>query len=265
MQPIGIFGCGFSHSTSSTLYKIPKNIIWKYSQPCDINFFVDDEILSGATSTYPNKYAWIVESGSVTNAIQTVKYNYELISRSYKYLFTHSRELLPLADNFVYCPPHGYWPEKTGLYNKTKLISFLTSDKSFVEGHRTRLEWLYKLRDYCDCYGRGINPVERVEDALKDYMFSIALENNPHYISEKVLNNFVLGTCPIVNNWTELEYFFDPRGFIRLDENFLIESLTPELYKSMIPYIKENYKRALKFDIIEDNFLWPYIKKNINK
>ena len=57
------------------------------------------------------------------------------------------------------------------------MISFIASNKNFTEGHKKRLEWVERIGDQVDLYGRGFNEIGTKEEGLCDYMFSVVVEN----------------------------------------------------------------------------------------
>lgn len=258
---IGVFGAGWGHAHGTTWYKKSQNITWCHNQDRDINFFVDGSIPNCINSKLPRKFCWQVESVDLFPEILVfIKEHYHEIKDNCELLFSHNREVVALSDKFVYMPPHGFWPNSPRMGDKTKLVSFLTSSKNWLPGHRIRLEWLQKVRERVDLYGQGFNPVERVEAALEEYAFSFCLENSNLYFSEKILNCFSLGTVPItICDKVAISELFDPRGIIFLDDTFDINHLTFELYESMLTYVNENFERVLKFDNIEDIIWGKYI------
>lgn len=264
-RQIGLIGGGFQHTNSTTLYKHPKFFEWAKNEIKDITFYIDEDILSGCDdSRSKRKFAWVVESRSIIpNAIQDIKNNWEKISNSYEYLFTHYKEIYDLAPNFIYLPPHGYWIEKPEIYPKTKLVSMMSSSKMMCSGHNYRIDWVNKLHNKLDLYGRGFRSVEKKETALKDYMFSVTIENDKYetYWSEKILDCFACGTIPIYHGAPDIGDYFNMDGVIILNNDFNISDLTPELYYSKMEAIKDNFERTLKFDVIEDIIYTKYINK----
>lgn len=262
---IGLIGGGFQHAYSTTLWKHPTFFKWDKGKKRNITFYIDESIKDGINDkTSFRKFAWLVESKLIIpDAIKYVKENWELISNSYEYLFTHQKEIYDLADNFIYLPPHGYWVENPEISKKTKLVSMISSNKNMGEGHRFRLNWVDRLKNNLDLYGRGFNMMDKKEVALKDYMFSVTIENEsyPTYWSEKILDCFVSGTVPIYHGSPDIGDYFNMEGIIILDDNFTVNQLSPELYYSKKEAIKDNFERALKYDIIEDFIYKKYIKK----
>jgi hypothetical protein len=263
---IGLIGGGFHHAYSSTLDKKPKYFEWdKGNKNDEITFYIDEAILPGCDDkTTKRKFAWVVESRLIIPTIlEDIKNNYQKISESYEYVFTHHKEIYDLADNFVYLPPHGYWIEEPHMYPKTKLVSMMSSSKNMGEGHRFRLNWVNKLRNSLDLYGRGFRPVVKKEEALKDYMFSVTIENDsyPTYWSEKILDCFACGTIPIYHGSPDIGNYFNTDGIITLTDDFDVSQLTEELYNSKMEAIKDNYNKVLQYNVIEDIIYEKYLKK----
>lgn len=97
--------------------------------------------------------------------------------------------------------------------------------------------------------------------------FNIATENivQEYYFTEKILGCFVSLTVPIYIGCPNIYDYFDPRGMIvvkTLDELVAAaNSLTPDTYARMLPYLKENKKRALKLLDLEKNIISEFGKK----
>jgi len=66
--------------------------------------------------------------------------------------------------------------------NKNKLISVVSSNKSFTHGHRKRLKFVKILRNHfgenIDVYGRGINSFPDKWDVTVPYKYHVSLENS---------------------------------------------------------------------------------------
>lgn len=153
---------------------------------------------------------------------------------------------------------------------KTKNLSVIASDLTWLEGHKKRFAFVNKLmghyKDNIDYYGRGINPIEDKIDALLPYNYSIAIENSfiPNYFTEKVFECFLTYTLPIYYGCPNLERYFDERAFIRIDIDNFSEStniidnvISKNLYKERLPYIVDARKLFL-----EEYYFFPAV---INK
>jgi hypothetical protein len=110
---------------------------------------------------------------------------------------------------------------------KTKLISVVSSNKAFTEGHRKRLEFVQKLKnhfgDKLDVYGRGINDFEDKWDVLASYKYTIAIENDfcEDWVTEKYFDCIYANTLPFYYGCPNLETIVDNNSFIRINiDNF---------------------------------------------
>jgi hypothetical protein len=262
MLKIGLLGGDFQHAHSSTLWKPPTFFGWDKGKVGDTTFCVDAAIMQNIDLKGVQKYGWVVESRVIIpSVIKDFKSHYKEISESYKLVFTHYKELYNLAPNFIYLPPHGYWIEKPMIYPKSKLVSLISSTKNFGLGHEYRLGWVKKLKDKVDIFGRDLKTMSRKEEALCDYMFSVTIENDQYetYWTEKILDCFVSGTVPIYHGAPDVGEYFNMDGIIILKDDFNPQELSTELYRSMMPAIKDNFQRALKYDIIEDIIYQKYL------
>jgi glycosyltransferase involved in cell wall biosynthesis len=144
------------------------------------------------------------------------------------------------------------------IYDKTKLISFITSNKNMCEGHRFRLSCMNKVKDLnVDIYGRGINPISSKLEGLKDYYYSITMENAqmPFYFTEKIIDCFLSGTIPIYYGCANIKQYFNSKGIITFNNELeltnIINNLSPHFYENNFDAVEENYKLAL--EMWEDN------------
>lgn len=111
--------------------------------------------------------------------------------------------------------------------NKTKLLSVVSSNKAFTDGHRKRLEFVQKLKnhfgDTLDVYGRGINDFDDKWDVLADYKYTIAIENDncEDWVTEKYFDCIYANTLPFYFGCPNLEAIVNKDSFIRINiDNF---------------------------------------------
>jgi hypothetical protein len=160
-----------------------------------------------------------------------------------------------------------FWP------SKTKLVSIVASTIAILPGHKRRLEFVERLIRQLphlenDLYGRGRKKeLTRKIDGLRDYMFSIAIENTatPSYITEKFTDCIRAGVVPLYFGASDVGDYFPEGSFIRLPlENEkeclkIIGDLSAEDYESRRQAILDAQK------IIESNFsLGSYIASTAN-
>jgi hypothetical protein len=137
----------------------------------------------------------------------------------------------------------------------------ITSDKKITEQHRFRYDFAQKNKDKFDLYGRGFNEIENKEDGLKDYMFSISIENDTYdtYFTEKILDCFATGTIPVYKGTKNITKYFDKEGIIFLDDTN-IEELNEYLYKSKIEHVKNNFE-IVKNYLLPEDIIYKIIKE----
>jgi hypothetical protein len=155
--------------------------------------------------------------------------------------------------------------------DKSKHISFITSNKVMTEGHRFRVGCVQKLTDLripnIDFYGVGVREIQGKIEGLKEYKFSIAIENGVHdnYFTEKILDCFLTGVIPIYKGCRNIGEFFNTKGFLifNTEEELikLVSTLTEEDYYSREEYIKENFEKAKQYAYSNDQLFSKYFKK----
>lgn len=108
---------------------------------------------------------------------------------------------------------------------KTKSISVISSDLTLLPGHKRRFAFVNKLighyKDRIDVYGRGFNEIPDKYDALIDYKYSIAIENNilKGYFTEKISECFLTYTLPVYFGCPDIEDYYDQRSIVKIDIN----------------------------------------------
>jgi hypothetical protein len=261
---LNLVGDSFTHLTHgnkgySVHGKEAKNVEWVFDNNLGVTFYVDRKMTEAFTDNIKGvKYGWLLESKYVTpDIVNDVQRNYEQYLEVYRYIFTHNQELLDLDERFKWCPPNGTWIKDPKIYPKTKVISFITSDKNTTPGHKERLKWVDMIGDQVDLYGRGFNQIPDKEDGLCDYMFSVAIENGFYdsYHTEKILDCFATGTIPVYKGCPNIKNFFNGEGIIDLTEEF---EVSEEIYYNSMDAIEDNLERVKKIGVLEDFILENY-------
>lgn len=129
---------------------------------------------------------------------------------------------------------------------KIKMISAITSDKFTTKGHRLRHDFIQELKRQnlnIDYFGRGSNELEKKSSGLKDYKYSIAIENGSfkNYFSEKIMDCFINYTVPIYFGCENISDYFPENSYILIDINNPEQSIL-----KIIDIIKnDNYEKRL--------------------
>ena len=147
------------------------------------------------------------------------------------------------------------------IFNKASCI---TSAKNFLPGHSTRLNFIQNIKNKVDLFGRGIREIPSKLDALHNYAFTVAIENNTatddYYFTEKLIECFVTGTVPIYHGCPNIGEFFDVRGVLTFSNqtelDYLLDNLTEEKYNSMSEYIHSNFNKCVSNMVIHADSLY---------
>ena len=216
MYKMNLIGGGFQHhiQCSSALNK-NNYIEWVLDGSSPVSVHVDNAIF---WDTNPIKYniAWFMESSAIIpHVIEEVKKNTNGVLDKFNMFVTHDLRLLNISEKFVYAPTNALpWIQQKEIYNKTKNISMIGSDKVMCPGHQYRQQIIQQYQNTVDHYGRGFGSKELpwtyfdengLEEsgkmlALKDYRFSIAMENDNYdtIFCEKLTDCFATGTIIFV-------------------------------------------------------------------
>ncbi|MDR3266636.1 MAG: hypothetical protein LBT24_03600, partial [Tannerella sp.] len=108
---------------------------------------------------------------------------------------------------------------QSSLPPKAKLISVITSDKAFTQGHIDRIRFVEKLKkhygDQIDVFGRGYRTFGDKWEVLAPYKYHIAIENSsqPYYWTEKLSDCFLTQTFPVYYGCTDLSAYFPEKSY----------------------------------------------------
>jgi len=252
---------------------IPKLIEWlpkDTTEPHEYTIYVDHYIGgTGFMDSNRNKLGWLLESPQMNEQIiNQLLSDLTRTKEHFKYIFTCMDSLIALGEPFVYTISNAVpwiWDQNRKIHPKTKLVSMIASNKGWLKGHQKRLEWVEKLKDKVDLFGTG-RPYQLndKEDGLRDYMFSVSIENDNSdtYFTEKLTDNFVMGTVPVYYGSRKVvEKYFDSKGVIFLEDDPTLSTLSKERYEDMMPHIEKNFELAMNLPIAEDYIFENYLKK----
>lgn len=264
--------------------RIPtKNFKWS-SDEGEVVVYFDGSIqklVQNKNFIYPKEktFGWISESPALTlGTIEHLRINYKKYKKYFHTIYTYSDCLLGLDTelfDFCYAGSNLPWTpvNEYGIHKKTKIASILCSNNTISEGHINRVNIAKTFINKIDCYGdlfgkriggSGHYHHNSKEEALKDYMFSITIENCVHntYFTEKITDCFANGVIPVYMGTSNVTNFFDNNGIIFLNNTFQLKSLTKELYLSKMQAI-ENNLQIIKNMVNADDYLFNKIEKYI--
>jgi glycosyltransferase involved in cell wall biosynthesis len=164
--------------------------------------------------------------------------------------------------------------EHIQIYQKHKNISCVSSNKSFLEGHRVRLSMVNHIlsndcKDYFDMYGIGFQQIETKMDALKEYRFSIAIENGyrTNYATEKLSDCFLTGTIPIYFGCPNVRDYFDKNGIITFTTKEELQDIITGLhengemeYEKRMDAVRNNFETVKRYALSPSEHFQVYLK-----
>ena len=257
--------CGDNLEPSSSALNATKHVQWVYDGSGEVNIYVSQRALDALNDTSGKPtYIWLLESKQIIpQYYQWIIDNYEFVTSRVDGIFSCDKELCAKYPKISYSLINAVpWVQDRKVHEKTKLVSMIASNKRMCEGHARRLQFVDKFRDKLDFYGRGFNEISCKEDGLRDYMFSVGIENAVYdtYFTEKLTDCFACGTIPIFYGCKGVTEYFNEDGIIFLDDDFDLSTLTEDLYYSKMDAIKDNFERSINLPVAEDYLYTEYFK-----
>lgn len=275
--PINLF-CNDSLEPSTSANNRSVYTRWDREGKGFVNLYVNHmalEVLKDPTDK--PKFIWLLESREIIpDQYKWIEDNYDFVASRVDGIFTCDQRLTHEAGpdgKFLYCISNAApWVMDRDIYPKSKLVSMVASNKGYTVGHQRRLKVVQEYFNKFggdDLFGWGLPqelPLREKSRALRDYMFSFAVENAnyPTYFTEKLTDCFACGTIPVYYGTAGVAQYFNPDGIIFLNEgapweNIPWDKLTPEYYESKKEAIKENFEIALHMRVSEDYMYKNYL------
>ena len=261
--------CNFDNNYT----KNPKyiKIIYKKKDNNYINVIIDKEIYNYDIIKGKYKVILLSESKYIKDYLYTyVKYNLN----KFNLIITHDYDFYKLNPNKIILLPATSTILNYNEYNnyeKTKNCSYICGKYSIkkdskIKGYYLRYKinkGIMKNKNNIDKYGTYFdnNFINKLT-ALKDYRFSIAIENSKYdyYFTEKLLDCFLTGTIPIYWGCPSIGKIFDINGILTFDNitelNKILESIDEKLYLSKMNSIKRNFNIAKELSNYDDNLFF---------
>lgn len=211
------------------------------------------------------KIALMIEPRTfIPEAYRYLEENYN----DFKYIFTFDDELLklPNAKPIIYGTCWSHSDSK-----KTKGVSMICSEKTYLEGHRKRQEiaTILHKEGLADVMGKwnGGEYVDNIE-AYRDYKFNVAMENDKqgYYITEKLCTCLANKVVPIYYGGSKVSELFNMDGIIYVENRDDIPNIIRNLdidaeYNKRLDAINENYELVKQYDSFDDYFYNKYKKE----
>ena len=277
-EKVKVIGEPFNFEWSSCSNQKPKSFEWT-KDDSDLCVYIDYSIIDQNIKFKKNlkslNVGWLCESLTINyDLYNIIKNNYLQIFQQFDFIFTCDKYLLSLDHRFKFCYSCSNIPwlerEKWSIYKKNKNTSMICSIKKYCPLHLERQKIADKFLNKIDLFGGYLNsPLTgekyndfyKKDNALKEYMFSIVVQNNnqPHFFAELLTDCFAYGTIPVYLGNPEIEEFFNKDGIIVLDDNFNLDILTEDFYKSKLHAIEENLNKIQEMPMSDDYLYSQYI------
>ena len=232
----------------------------------DMSVIVEDE---------DGSIAWLIECPDVLQAysrsngfdfFKTMHHRLETKTNKFKTLITSDPSFAKYDCVHLTkpCLPSWISDDNSKLYQKSKLITNITSAKMFTPMQIERKHFAdYMIEKGYPVFGRGFTEVDDKLDILQDFMFCVVIENGVHQNchTEKILDCFRTGTVPIYLGDPNICDHFDCDGIIQVSSveemAKAIETVSEEQYQSMTPALHRNLELAVNYknspeDILEE-------------
>lgn len=225
-----------------------------------LTVFTDNYLKEAPNIQSQHKAAWLIEPPSISGHIyQWVRNNHQHFEK----IFTFSENLLSISPVFKYVPYGTTWirEDERKIYNKTKNVSLIASAKNLTEGHKLRHECARAHGSRMTLMGGGYHAFKNKVDGLKDFRYSVVIENSRinSYFSEKLLDCLLTGTIPIYWGFPKAKELFDPDGFLFFSNagelGSVLEKATLQEYEKKKTAIQNNFIKAQEYICIEKH-LW---------
>lgn len=104
---------------------------------------------------------------------------------------------------------------------KDRLLSVISSNKQFCQGHKNRLIFTEeaKVKLNADAFGWGLNNFSCKRETILPYKYHIVIENSTidDYWTEKLADCYLGWAFPIYCGCTNLEKYFNKNSFFKID------------------------------------------------
>lgn len=276
-QTIKIYDTQFAHGASlgcGDLGLPPKFFNWYRGNDKigDIAFITESMFHMVDSFPEPRKIGLIIEPPQVIQTSYNLARQPDFYNK-FEFIFTYNKELINMnPEKFKFYPFGGCWiyPHDRLVHPKDRGISIIASGKRDTVGHKLRHEVIERFKDRIHgVYGRGYHQIGNKIEVLKHYAFQIVIENDDSdtWFTEKLIDCFMTGTIPIFWGCKSITEHFNKDGmmiFNNLDElDILLSVANGDYYNNCMPYIMENFQRALLYTSPEDWIWRNYLCKMI--
>lgn len=263
MKKVNLKDRNFPHQEYVTPFYLEASFQWdRGCHQNDPTVYTDAYLNDLLTGIPGEKIAWLVEPVSIYPGIYNwICKNYSL----FKEVWTHDDEILKLVPIAKFVPTGGCWiePDNIKISRKSRLCSFIASNKNWTIGHKLRQHIRSVLPPSIPQFGRGFKEIGSKSEALMDYAYSIVVENSKRdtYFTEKIIDCFLTGTIPIYWGTNKVTEYFDPNGIIFFRDTGELELILKNIslgdYLKRMEAVTANFEHSRKFILPEEWGLNP--------
>lgn len=221
---------------------------------------VTDDMIKNFSNISCSKIAWLIEPAAIDRQPYIDAFENQ---DTYSAILSHDKEFVKAVKNGVYYPCGGSWisPNDWKMFDKNNLVSIIVSNKKTTRGQQLRHE-AAELISKEDRFGSAFKKIDNKIEALKNYKFSISIENEliAGFFTEKIIDCFLTGTVPIYWGCPGIEEIFDMNGIIKFESIEELKTILSDekylnnFYEDRIDAIKSNSKKARRYASVDENF-----------
>ncbi|MCS6243031.1 MAG: hypothetical protein H2172_04120 [Opitutus sp.] len=235
-----------------------------------LTVYTDENVADAVALESQTKVAWLYESPEVTRkAYKYITSNPGKFNR----ILTFNQPILEKFPHARFTPIGGCWLHEKDwtLPEKKRTLSIIASAKKSLPGHKLRHTVINNHKPQIDFIaGNGYKPISLKIEALRDFRYSICIENcrQNFYFSEKLIDCFLTGTIPIYWGCPGIGLFFNLDGLITFEHPYQLEKILAGLsaldYDQRLSAIKDNFERAKRYVYVEEH-IWRNVNSLISE
>jgi hypothetical protein len=195
------------------------------------------------------------------------------IADAFDYVLTFDHRLIAIGGQYRFAHLGGCWIREPQIHEKTKGISIIASKKKTTSGQQLRQTILQDVAGV-DRFGTGTLAISDKADGLRDYRYSIAVENCQHeyYFTEKIIDCFATGTIPIYWGPKIVDHMFNSAGIIHFDTIDELRDVLTDLdthgedrYHGCKGAIRDNFETAKMYANVEDALWEDHLRRIVSR
>lgn len=216
---------------------------------------VVDQVESGL------KVGWLIEGKELRPWYYS---NIMQVAEKFDFILTYDQSLIDRDPHkFRLAIKGGVWAPRSewGLYQKTRDIAMIVSDKCETSGHRLRHEIVKRFPTGIDFFGPSFTPIgtnKRI--AYQEYRYAIVVEaeRSANLFSEHLLDAIAYGCIPIYRGCPNIDEFFINATilfwhFETIDElEDLISCAHPTPYLRVFDWLRNLQNQISAYEITDD-------------